>query len=362
MTRPACSPLVQPGGLPYNSILHENISNRVVRLCKRAVGAMELNLTGITVLTEAATGPFAVTPVLAALAGAEVRAVGRDSRWGTAFDAFDQVRELARRAGVAERIAFCDGPADTVANGCHLVTNLGPIRPIGESLIEQLDRHACIALMWEPWELRPGEIDLASLAKHGVPLIATNEHHPEIMTFTYLGPTIARLLLEIGVEIVQSRLLVIGSDPFGSEIVRFLERAGGSVFRDWSAPDLDAIVYVEHRDHDFVLGTDGRAAIQNWAESGAPVIRLCGRIDERALGNAGVSVFPSSNLDPGVMSATTAFAGQRPVIDLHAGGLRAGIDVIRSRQREKTLDEAVDLAVAKGFAMSVCHKQGVAGA
>ena len=43
---------------------------RLVRLMRQAVARCELDLSGAVVLTEAASGAYVVTPVLAALAGA----------------------------------------------------------------------------------------------------------------------------------------------------------------------------------------------------------------------------------------------------------------------------------------------------
>jgi hypothetical protein len=65
----------------------------------------ELRLDGLTVLTEAASGAWAVTPVLAAMAGAsQVFAVARDSRYGTAACACHETEALAAAAGVADVI------------------------------------------------------------------------------------------------------------------------------------------------------------------------------------------------------------------------------------------------------------------
>lgn len=63
--------------------------HRVGRLMKAAIETFELDLAGLTVLTEAATGYCALTPVLAAVAGADrVLALARDSRHGTAAEAW----------------------------------------------------------------------------------------------------------------------------------------------------------------------------------------------------------------------------------------------------------------------------------
>jgi hypothetical protein len=77
-------------------------TDRLVRLMRRAVEECRLDLSGAVVLTEAATGPYVVTPVLAALAGAaDVVALTRDTRYGTAAEVTRQTLALAAAAGVA---------------------------------------------------------------------------------------------------------------------------------------------------------------------------------------------------------------------------------------------------------------------
>jgi hypothetical protein len=63
------------------------------KLVKR-VKALDLNLKGKTVLTEAASGPYVVTPVLAALAGAKVFAYSKTTRYGTIEEIFANTRKL----------------------------------------------------------------------------------------------------------------------------------------------------------------------------------------------------------------------------------------------------------------------------
>src|SRR3954470_13638920 len=82
---------------------------RLVRLMREAVDRCGLDLEGLTVLTEAASGAYVVTPVLAAMAGADVVAVAA----GNAYSSAEEIRELtlglARLAGVAQRIELVAG-------------------------------------------------------------------------------------------------------------------------------------------------------------------------------------------------------------------------------------------------------------
>jgi len=61
----------------------------------RQVKALQLNLNGKIVLTEAATGAYIVTPVLAAIAGAKVFAFSKATRYGSLEEVFASTKQLA---------------------------------------------------------------------------------------------------------------------------------------------------------------------------------------------------------------------------------------------------------------------------
>ena len=332
---------------------------RLERLCRRAVRVMSLDLSGMRVLTEAATGAFAATAALAAFAGAtEVVAVSRSSRWGPADKAFGEVAALAQRLGGLSKITFKTGAANDFASGCDLVTNLGFVRPIDRALVQALSPHAAVALMWEPWEFRAGDIDILAIDDFGVPVIATNEGHPEVRTFDYLGPTVGRLLLDAGIEISHSQIVVIGSDPFGDAVAGWLTRAGAVVERRgseaWQSvvqadPAPDAVVIVEHRHHRPIVTSSDAAVLDRLALAGSPIVRLCGVIDTAAVRAHGVALLPNIEAAPGVMAVTTAYAGCRPVVDLHAAGLKAASIVVKARRDGASAQQAIAAAVASGY-------------
>ena len=337
---------------------------RLLRLARDAVARMSIDLADIRVLTEAATGPFASTALIALLAGAsEVVAVTRDSKWGSANDAIRSVRGLAEAAGVAERIRFFEGDPRHVAAGCDLVTNLGFVRPIDRAMIDVLDVTSAVALMWEPWEYREGEIDLAALRERGVPIVATAETHPEVRTFDYLGPTIARLLLDAGIEIMRSRILILGSDPFGGAVAGWLAAAGALVERagtdNWAASivdapvPFDALVIVEHRDHRTIVNAGHGAALDVLRITGSPIVRMAGAIDRLALHAHDVALLPDVDVPAGFMAVTTALAGARPVVDLHAAGLKAASLAVRARRAGASRSEAIAAAGASGYGLAL---------
>jgi hypothetical protein len=191
-----------------------------------AVRNIGLDLRGQCVLTEAASGPYITTAVVAAVAGAQhVTACTRDSRWGSANEISRMTIELADNFGVADRIEVSTRPPVDMAHGADVVTNLGFVRPISRALVRQLPANAAIALMWEPWEFRAEDIDLAACREYGIPVIATNEHHPSLSTFKAVGMLALKLLLERQCEVTGLDLVVVGSDPFGQGLFRSADRS-----------------------------------------------------------------------------------------------------------------------------------------
>ena len=86
-------------------------ARRLVRLMESAVERCQLDLSRRTVLTEAASGAYVVTPVLAALAGADVYALAAGTSYATAGELAALTSGLARLAGVADRVQAETGGA-----------------------------------------------------------------------------------------------------------------------------------------------------------------------------------------------------------------------------------------------------------
>lgn len=163
------------------------------------IRALELDLTGLTVVTEAATGAYACTAVIAALAGAQVRAIARSTRrYGTAIDAAEATLRLAELAGVGARIRVIEHLRPETLADCDVLTNTGHIRPITGEMIQLLPSSAVVALMFEAWEYREADLDLAACRAHGIRVACVNEKHPDVAVFPFLGPLCVRLMEDAG--------------------------------------------------------------------------------------------------------------------------------------------------------------------
>jgi hypothetical protein len=335
---------------------------RAVRLMRSMIRDLDIDLTGMNVLTEAASGPFAVTPVLAAMAGASrVVATGRGSSWGAYGEVREHLLQLAHQAGCAEVIEVSDRPAIEHAPGMHIVTNLGFVRPINAALVARLPADSAVPLMWEPWEYRSEDVDLLACQARGIPVLGTNEGHPRLEIFAYLARVVERLLLERDIEVERSRLLLIASAPFGPAIEGGLRQSGADVVRvdptaptNWVAessavlPHFDAVVVAEHRSRAVIIGPGGLPA-QALVNAGVELIHLSGTIDADELATAKLHKHPPRHVRHGVMTVTTDYVGPRPVIDLHAAGLAVGAHLVRLLRAGMSAEQAKAEVVAAGL-------------
>src|SRR5262245_16028908 len=94
--RTALSSVVQPRRQGMAEALRSGLNaDRLVRLMRDAVDRCRLDLHGAVVFTEAATGAYAVTPILAAMAGARrVYGLTRTTSHGTAEEVIALTRQL----------------------------------------------------------------------------------------------------------------------------------------------------------------------------------------------------------------------------------------------------------------------------
>ena len=121
----------------------------------RQVKALELDLKGKTVLTEAASGAYVVTPVIAALAGAKVFAYSKTTRYGKLEDVFSSTRELAdtfRKYPL--EIHFTEKITPEIVAESDIITNSGHLRPLNEIMLSHAKNDLVIPLMYEAWEWR----------------------------------------------------------------------------------------------------------------------------------------------------------------------------------------------------------------
>jgi len=309
---------------------------RLVALMHEAIARLRLDLSGAVVFTEAASGAYAVTPVLAAMAGADrVFAVSRTTKHGSFEEISADTRRLATLAGVAPRLEIIAQKTREIVSRADIITNSGHVRPINAEMISWMKPGAVIPLMYEAWEFRDADLDLAACHQHGIRVAGTNERHPAVDVFRFLGDMSLKLLLDMGVAPSYSRVLVLCDNDFAPFIERGLTGAGANVTPVEAlhlAPSdgtFDAvIVALKPQAAPVITGADAAVIARRWP--GAALGQFWGDVDRGALEMAGVSTWPASPPAPGHMGVLPSDVGPEPVVRLQCGGLKVGEALLRS--------------------------------
>lgn len=309
----------RPGLNPY----------RLVALMRQAIERCDLQLHNTTVLTEAATGAYAVTPVIAAMAGAKkVIALTQNSRYGTIEDVIAQTQQLAQIAGVEGRIEFATSKTADIVAQADIITNSGHVRPLDAETIAQMKPTTAIGLMYEAWEFRTEDLDLAACHQRGIAVAGVNERHPSVDVFSFLGIMAVKLLLDAGIAVYTSKILLLCDNPFSLFIERGLVNAGADVnivTTLAAAPtdeQFDAIVVALQPQSKPVLSAqDAQAIAKYW--QGAVVAQYWGDIERSALASHHIPVCPEIEPKPGHMGILPSAVGAEPIIRLQTGGLKA---------------------------------------
>lgn len=322
---------------------------RCRRLVDKAINTFSLNLQGNVILTEAATGYYALTPMIAALGGAEyVYALTKKSRYGSADKVHERTMELARRWGVKDKIEVIFSRNDDRIEQADIVTNLGFVRPFDSDFLHRLKSTAVIPLMWETWEYREEDLDLEECRRLGIPVLGTNEHYTELETFHYIGQLAMKLLYELDIEIFRSKIVVIGGCAFGTCTIQSLKNAGASVtqihidkgeslqvsINQKALSECDAIVIVEHSTHNLLIGHGGQITARKLYELN-PIVciaHIAGGVDQSDLEAVGIPFQPKCLAPSGYMSISLDYLGPRPLIELHTAGLKVGAMMAKAKK------------------------------
>lgn len=271
-----------------------------------------------------------MTPVIAALAGAEVTALAKQTDYGNVDEIFDQTRTLADSCGVWDRIEIVESLDDRHLASVDIVTNSGHLRPLDANRVSRMRPGAVIPLMYESWELRASDVDLDACRRRGVRVGGTNERHPAVGVFDYLGLIVVKTALCEGHCLIGERCLVISDNDFGKYVHRSLEANGATVYTVRCAAnasreqwDIVVIATTPPLCGGQVTGLDGLDAslwCQLWGDVERP-------------GATGVWS-PRDEPKRGHMGIGLSVLGPTPVVKLQAGGLKCGELMLEARPNE----------------------------
>ena len=344
----------------------------LLRLAEAAIARTRLDLTGLRVLTEAAVGYRRVTPIIAALAGAErVYAVGRDSVQASRREAEEQTAYFARLARVEERVTLLPTRLQAPLETVDIVTDLPGVRPIDETVLRSLASSTAVSLMRGAAHWRAADVDAATCRRRGIPVAGVDEE--AIGLYRFLPLVILADLLDLGVAVAGSTVVLVGAgagyvhvaqglqslnarvlvaapDTAGRVALFGGDKIGGALMEEAVLGRLasaDALVLCPQRpdDRSLAAGTQADAARVASAAPHLAVTGIGAEADLRALAGAGLRCRGAD-----VGSASPFDLLPAPVIELHTAGLGVAAVMACARRRGSSPPAAEQLAAAEAFA------------
>jgi hypothetical protein len=236
---------------------------------------------------------------------------------------------LASLAGVSDRITIVEDLTREMVETADIVTNSGHVRPIDAEKVGWMRPSCVVPLMFEAWEIGVGrvDVDLDALRERGIRFAGTNERHPAIGVFSYLGSMAVKLLTDAHVAVNGSTLLVLCDNPFMPYLEDGLVRAGARVVpravlgADDLSAELDAMILALTPREQPVLGAAELDVIARSA-TGVTIAQFWGDVSRQECELRGIACVPTVAPGQGHMGVLPSAVGPEPIVRLQAGGLK----------------------------------------
>jgi len=323
---PSFKPIAKPT-LRRNIVEIE--TSEVVDIVREQIRLMELDLSGTTVIVGAASGYQAALATATALAGANiVIAFARGSKgYPNTLEATVATMALSQSAGVSRRLEIVNHFDSRRWHDVDIVANCPQVAPISRSIVELLPQHAVIALMAEPWEVRPGVVDVGACLDAGIKVVAPNLAHPAIMLFPEFARLCGILLEDAGIDPRDAKLAIVSDTPCASFIERALRERGArtSTFSHplhLTADTWTAIIVALRPSDKPLMNIQSLGRISESAPN-AVLIQFSGELDRSAASYFGLKVWPPKKPGRGQLGLLLDVLGPQPIIRKLIGGLKA---------------------------------------
>ena len=309
---------------------------------------LNIQLQDECLLTEAASGAYACTPVLGALAGAEVHAFARDSKYGSAGECIKEVQSLAELCAVSDRIHFHTVKNEMPWERATVITNSGALRPLDSAVLERVSASCRIPLMFEAWEFRAQDLDLDFCKLKGIRVAGTNERHPQTDVFGYLGDLVVRLIQDAKQTPYRNKFIVVSNNDFTPYLCKPLvsmsaavgvycpleykseiENLGATYLGDWNSTEIpndwkstSAVIYTGSPFSENLWGNFPLLNFHVWKSLNSPLlVRVAGDVSEADFVQHEINFHPEQ-VPAGHMGILPSAIGWDPIIRLQAGSLK----------------------------------------
>lgn len=335
-----------------------------------AIRDLNLDLKGLTILTEAGTGLFLLTPIIAGLSGAKkVYALSKTTKYGSFEEIKEQLKQLSLLFEIDTlKIELFEKENFHNFSEIDIVTNLGHVRPINEDLLRKLNKNAVISYMCEAWEHRQQDLDIELCQKYNIPVFATNEDYPKVDCFRGTGLIALQMIFESKISLIDSHVCIISRDKFGKEIYKQVEKftKNAHLINDFGRIDdcknfknLDLLIIADYLYEDYIISTNGLVdpGVLKKLSPYVKIIQYCGKNNLEQIIKNKISVYPKVELEAVRMYKTLADISYKAFIRLMTAGLKVGEGICKAKKLNLSDNAMYDFMVKNDYPVQKISKK-----
>jgi hypothetical protein len=364
----------------FNDPQHIQSLNKIIPIIKKTIKKLELDLDGLVVLTEAATGNWSFLPIIAAMANSkQVLCYTKTTKYGTSDQIKENFKNISKYLHLEKKIFVYSTLDKSIIKKADVVTNSGHLRPINKDFLKNLKKTSVISLMWEPWEFRNSDLDLKFCQKHGISILGTNEHNSIIDSMSYAGDLLEKIFQMTKINVKNKNVILIGENISSIYLYKKLISFGSTVncisklckneFKDLNA-NLIGSEITDKKIESFIKKSDliiiCTIPIKKKIIGGAyglsvkklktlnPQIKILvylGNIDYPQLKKMNFSCYPENEPHSGHMGWTADILGPKVTIETLALGLKTGQILANFRKNGHSARQAELKAIKTPFCL-----------
>ena len=342
-----------------------------------------LDLSGLTILTEAASGHWRFTPFIALFSNAtKVICISKNSKYGTVSSIKENFNKICKYFKFDNRIEIVENIDFINFENIDIVTNSGHVRPIDKKFVSKMNKTSVISLMWEPWEFRESDIDLSECWKKGIPVLGVNENNAFLNIMNYNGDLMLELFKKLNLKFSNKNIIFVIENKTVFPILQSLKSINLNVFcisesmHDTliehghnvignNINDLQVEPYLKKSDiiivnsfpsSKIILGTKECSLIKKLNPK-ISVLVYFGIVDYEKLKEYQINYYPKSSPISNHMSWTIEMLGPKPIIELSTIGLKVTETPSKCKKMGMSINDIDKQMLKNPFYLSFSGKQ-----
>ena len=350
------------------------------------ISKINLNLNNLTILTEAATGNWIYTPIIAAFSGAsKVICITKNSKYGSAHNIKKNFDRISKYYNLSEKVFVCEKLTNELISSADIVTNSGFLRPIDKKFVCTMKKTGVISLMWEPWEFRTDDLDLVQCWNKGISVLGVNESNIFLNVLSYVETMIIKIFKKYKIKLKNKKIILVIENKFGIQIFNALKSQGANCYCITASMKLElkklgaTIIgsnfenkninsFLEKSDIILVdsfpikkniIGINEGIEISTLKKlcPNVKIFTFFGKIDSVNLNKFGIRYYPKIQPKFGHLGWTADVLGSKPTIEFNSLGLKVGELLARSRIAKMSARQAELNALKSGFCLDFSETQ-----